>query len=108
MHKLINKFTRIEVKSIFNGDPATLISALTVVSLVISLRKRSKNMGKQTCNSFCNTSPKLQIICPIQEIERSFTSWSISDVFKRAYVQLYNGTAYTAKLNSSLLSGETK
>lgn len=86
----------------FNGDPATLISALTVVSLVISFRKRSKNIGKHTSNSLCRTSPKLHIICPIQEIDRSFTSWSISDVFKREYVQLYNDTAYNTKLNSSL------
>lgn len=91
-----------EDKFIFNGDPATFISALTVVSLVISLRRRSKNIGKHTCNSFCRTSPKLQIICPMQEIDRSLTSWSISDVFKREYVQLYNGTAYTPKLKSSL------
>lgn len=82
-----------EDKLIFNGDPATLISDLTVVSLVISLRRRSKNIGKHTCNSLCNTSPRLHIICPIQEIDRSFTSWSISDVFRREYVQLYNGTA---------------
>lgn len=90
-----------EDKLIFNGELATLISALTVVNLVISLRRRSKKMGRHICTSFCSTSPKLHIICPIQEIDLSFTSWSISDVFKREYVQLYNGTAYKAKLNSN-------
>lgn len=39
------------LKSMRRGEPATLVSAFTVVSLVISLRSLSKNIGKQVDSS---------------------------------------------------------
>lgn len=46
--------TKIGLKSIRRGDPATFVSAFTVVSLVISFLRRSKNMGRHVCSSPLN------------------------------------------------------
>lgn len=87
----------------------------TVVSLVISFLRRSKkissvpgssagrwspvpekrktlNRGKlcdiKSCDWEVCALPRLQMICPIQEMARSFTSWSMSAAFRRLMVQV--------------------
>lgn len=41
------------LKSTLNGDAAIIVNALTALSRVTSLHKRSMNSGKQVTNSAC-------------------------------------------------------
>jgi len=50
------------------------VRALTVVSLVISLRNLSRKIGRHTCSLSDKVSPKCARICPMQAIALSFTS----------------------------------
>ena len=47
---------------------------LTAVSLVISLRSRSKSSGRDVPSSFFKWSPRIEITRPMQDIAHSFTS----------------------------------
>ncbi len=69
---------RMTRRSIFNGELEIDVIALTVVNRRISFFNLSRNMGRQLGSSVCRLSPRCAIICPMQEMALSFTSWSIS------------------------------
>lgn len=68
------RLAMIGFRSTLSGDAAIHVRALTVVSLVISLRNLSKKIGKHMCNSSDKMSPKCARICPIDAIALSLTS----------------------------------
>lgn len=58
-----HKLTKIALKSILRGEAAILFNAFTVVRRVISLRSRSRNIGRHTGSSLWNKVRTLNIIC---------------------------------------------
>ncbi len=54
--------------------PAIIVRAFTVVSLVISFFNRSRKIGRLLLRSGPRLSPRLQMICPLEDSEES--TWS--------------------------------
>lgn len=77
---------------------AILVMALTQVSRVISFRRRSKSKGKLCWSSVSIWSPNVYIICPIQVMALSLTSWSMSAAFSLIIVDSYIGLINGIKL----------
>jgi hypothetical protein len=59
------------------------VSALTAVRRVISFLSLSCNRGRHSGSLWCSRSPRWATMRPMQEMARSFTSWSMSDARNR-------------------------